>query len=140
MQEPILRATHYIPELVQLQKQMVEFSNYQLDKDAGLSVCEYMKRLKCGEWCDIYILQNSICHHEIFIILFSLHLIEHEKIQFRHQFKCVRSAWELVKDKLANYSMCMHLFLLVYNIWTLCEHLCIIHYFISTNASAPGLF
>ena len=76
MQEPILRATHYIPELVQLQKQMVEFSNYQLDKDAGLSVCEYIKRLKCGEWCDtcIYILQNSICNYSIMkYLLFSFH-------------------------------------------------------------------
>ena len=56
-QEPILRATRYIPELVQLQKQMFEFSYYQLDrkKDPQLSVCEYIKSLKSGEWQFIYL-------------------------------------------------------------------------------------
>ena len=47
-QEPILRATQYLPELVQLQKQMFEFSHHRLDRKeaASLTIREYIKTLK----------------------------------------------------------------------------------------------
>ena len=49
-QESILRATHYLPELVQLQKQMFDFSHRRLDRKeaAKLPVREYINSLKNG--------------------------------------------------------------------------------------------
>ena len=50
VQEPLLRATQYLPGLVQLQKQMYDISHRRLDrKDAAkLSVREFIKGLKSG--------------------------------------------------------------------------------------------
>ena len=47
LQEPILRATRYLPELVQLQKQMFDFSHRRLDRKevAKLPVQDYIKSL-----------------------------------------------------------------------------------------------
>ena len=66
MQEPILRATHYILELVQLQKQMFEFCNYRMDRKeaARLSVCEYITSLKSGEWWYKYLPVHVLLHVE----------------------------------------------------------------------------
>ena len=52
-QEPILRATQYLPELVQLQKQMFEFSHRRLDRKeaASLTIREYIKTMKSGKSC-----------------------------------------------------------------------------------------
>ena len=49
-QEPILRATQYLPELVQLQKQMFEFSHRRLDRKeaARVTVREYISSLNSG--------------------------------------------------------------------------------------------
>ena len=49
-QESILRATRYLPELVQLQKQMFDFSHGRLDRKeaAKLPVRDYIKNLKNG--------------------------------------------------------------------------------------------
>ena len=49
-QESILRATRYLPELVQLQKQMFDFSHRRLDRKeaAKLPVRDYIKSLKNG--------------------------------------------------------------------------------------------
>ena len=49
-QEPILRATRYLPELVQLQKQMFEFSHRRLDRKeaARVTIREYISSLNSG--------------------------------------------------------------------------------------------
>ena len=64
-QESILRATRYLPELVQLQKQMFDFSHRRLDRKeaAKLPVRDYVQSLP-GKQLHIML---AHCHHLVLI-------------------------------------------------------------------------
>jgi hypothetical protein len=78
-EEPLLRATRYIPEIVKLQQQMFKISHRKLDKfDAS--------RLTIGSFAE-HLVKGRHSHKSF-------------KDSFMAKIQCVRNAWKLVKEKL----------------------------------------
>ena len=103
-QESILRATQYLPGIVQLQQQMYDISHHKLDrKEASQKTARDFieKSLKSGT--------SSICScklcrfHLLFLLLLLPFFQEHKRKLFLHNLACVRNAWSLVKEKLSEY-------------------------------------
>ena len=98
MQEPLLRATQYLPAIVKLQQEMYQLSHRRLDKNevAKITIGNYIDSLKQHRGI---IWQLNISD---FIIPLGVHN-ENKKNQFQEKLNCVRKAWTLVKERLKDH-------------------------------------
>ena len=96
-----MRATQYLPGIVQLQQQMYDSFHRKLDRNEAnqSKIGDFISLLGKGKH-STKLLPSLILRH----VALSMPLIENKKNLFREKLKCLEVAWGLVKEQLSEYS------------------------------------
>ena len=93
-QEPILRATQYLPGIVKLQHQLYELYHRKLYlvEANQITITEFVNDLESG-----IIIMFILCKPNIH------NFLDSEREEFQCNLQCVKSAWELVKNRVYEF-------------------------------------